>query len=462
MEWEDIQGLVISGYASMHQARYLFLRVTDAASARGWITGLADRITVSSGPEPRRCLNVAFTADGLRALGLDPSDLLTFPVPFQEGMIESHRQRLLGDTGPNAPEHWDWGGTAATSPTRHGQIHALLLLYAPDQATMDAEAAHEIELLDAAGLEVVHAITPEPLPGEVNVGGFGIEHFGFADGMSQPVIAGSGADADLSAGQRQRSVINAGEFVLGYPDGYRQLTPWPQLSGSDPQRADFGRNGTFLVARQLAQDVAAFWQFMAANAEPEAMDRLAAKLVGRWPSGAPLVLSYQRDDPDLGAENDFAYAEVDPYGERCPLGAHIRRANPRDAKSSPPAEAIELANLHRLIRRGRVYGPGLADRLVDDHVERGLLFLALNANLERQFEFVQHTWLGNPKFDGLYDETDAVLGNPADGPGRFTIQGSPFRTEVRGLKNFVTVRGGAYFFMPGVRGLRMLGQGPAS
>ena len=453
----------------MHQARYLFLRMADGARARQWVTDLADRVTVSWVPRS----DVASTSRSPPAAsppsGSATDELQTFAVPFQEGMTERHRQRLLGDTGPNAPEHWNWGGTAADSRARRGEIHALLLLFAPDESTMEAVAGQETELLTSAGLEIVHLISPEPLPGEVNVGGFGIEHFGFADGMSQPVIAGSGPDLDLGEGERRRSVINAGEFVLGYANGYDQVTPWPRLSGSASGRAEFGRNGTYLVARQLAQDVAGFWQFISTNAEAEdgatkqeAMNRLAAKLVGRWPSGAPLVLSYHRDDPDLGSENGFAYADVDPYGERCPLGAHIRRANPRDAKSSPPDKAIELANLHRLIRRGRVYGKGPADVLVDDGVPRDFIFLALNTNIERQFEFVQHTWLGNPKFGGLYDETDALLGNATDGPGRFTIQGSPWRTELRGLPSFVTVRSGAYLFMPGVRGLRMLGADPAS
>jgi Dyp-type peroxidase family len=227
---------------------------------------------------------------------------------------------------------------------------------------------------------------------------------------------------------------------------------------------DFGRNGTYLVARQLEQDVFGFRRFVRHAAPaldgrsgPEAEERLAAKLVGRWRSGAPLVRSPHRDDADLATDNAFGYAAVDPYGERCPIGAHIRRANPRDALTSEPGRALEITNQHRIIRRGRVYGKGLPDDATeDDGVERGLFFLCVNANIERQFEFVQQTWLNNRKFGQLYDDQDPVMGTPPDDGGIFTVQRSPVATRVHELPNFVTVRGGAYFFLPGLRALRAL------
>ncbi len=460
VEWHDIQGLILSGYASMHEARYLFLRVVDGERARQWITELANRVTVGNGPEESRCVNIALTCSGIAALGVDEADLGTFAVPFQEGMTAGHRQRVLGDTGSSAPANWAWGGDAAGDAGKEA-IHALLMVFAREESTIDTEEREETERLVAGGLEVVHRLAPERLPGVVNVGKFGVEHFGFADGMSQPVIEGSGAESGLAEGERLRSVIAAGEFVLGYPNGYRQLTPWPRLSGTVGGEA-FGRNGTYLVARQLAQDVAGFWAFIAEatkegaeHGHQEQMVKLAAKLVGRWPSGTPLVLVDDRDDPDLGAENGFGYSDFDPFGERCPLGAHIRRANPRDSLGTP--DALRLANLHRIIRRGRVYGSAPAEPTVDDGVDRGLMFFAINANLERQFEFVQHSWLNSPKFDGLYDEADALVGNSDAHDGRFTIQEPLLRTRLQGLSSFVTVRGGAYFFMPGVRALRMLG-----
>jgi Dyp-type peroxidase family len=342
----------------------------------------------------------------------------------------------------------------------------MLLLYARDAETMavlrqDERAAAEAD----GGLAVVHEISPEPLPGVQSVGKFGVEHFGFADGMSQPVVRGTAQADRLGGASARRDVVAAGEFVLGCPNGYGRLTPSPVLNPTGPT-VDLGRNGSYLVVRQLAQDVAAFRMFLRAQStggspsgttDPDAEEQLGAKLVGRWRSGAPLVESPHRDDPDLGADNSFGYRQEDPDGRRCPFGSHIRRSNPRDSLGPSPSRALELTNLHRILRRGRVYGPGLPeDADTDDGVERGLVFLAINANLERQFEFVQQTWVNNPKFAGLYDEQDPLIGSPPEDGGTFTVQGSPFARRLTGLPSFVTVKGGAYFFLPGLRGLRAL------
>jgi Dyp-type peroxidase family len=281
--------------------------------------------------------------------------------------------------------------------------------------------------------------------------------------MSQPVVEGTGQEDRLGDAERRRSLVPAGEMVLGYLNGYGELTPWPRLDR--PGGEDFGRNGTYLVVRQLAQDVAGFWTCLDDRtrgadgaSEPERRERLATALVGRWPSGAPLVSSWHRDDPDLGTDNAFGFADVDPHGERCPLGAHIRRSNPRDTLVPDARRSLELSNLHRILRRGRVYGPGLDDVLVDDGRERGLFFLCVNANIERQFEFIQHTWLNNPRFGGVNEERDPLVGS-CEGDGTFTIQDVPFRRRISGLPSFVTVRGGAYFFLPGIAALRALGAG---
>jgi Dyp-type peroxidase family len=193
------------------------------------------------------------------------------------------------------------------------------------------------------------------------------------------------------------------------------------------------------------------------DGDEEARVKLGAKFVGRWPSGAPLVRAPHRDDPGIGADNSFGYAEWDPHGFRCPIGSHIRRSNPRDFGEANPARNLELSNLHRIVRRGRVFGPGLDDPLGgDDGADRGLFFICLNANIERQFEFVQHHWCNNTKFGGLYDEADPVSGTQPDGGGVFTVQGVPVRRRYHGIANFVKVKGGAYFFLPGIRALRHL------
>jgi Dyp-type peroxidase family len=457
IERHDLQGFIMSGYAKMHYATYLLLAIRDVLTAQSWLAELASRITTGEKPEENRCLNVAFTHAGLRAIGVDARDLKTFAPPFQEGMAAPHRKMILGDTGASEAKNWLWGGP------NNPEVHVLLLMFAKDTNTFAAVEAHERERLSAAGLDVIYECSPEPLPGSVSFGKFGVEHFGFADGMSQPVIKGSGQDKSLAGDDARRSVIEAGEFILGYPNGYNKLTPWPKLATLSGG-SNFGRNGTYLVFRHLSQDVAGFWRFLDAHAQGDAYERerLGAKVVGRWPSGAPLVRAHHRDDPDLSTDNSFGYAAWDPQGLRCPIASHIRRTNPRDSIGTNPKTALELTNLHRILRRGRVYGPGLKDPLAgDDGCDRGLFFICLNANIERQFEFIQHTWCNNPQFGGRYDEQDPLIGN-SEGNGNFSIQDTPVRQRLTGLPSFVTTRGGAYFFLPGIQALRQLSILPVS
>lgn len=224
-----------------------------------------------------------------------------------------------------------------------------------------------------------------------------------------------------------------------------------------PGQPDFGRNGTYLVLRQLRQDVEAFNDYLEGvtrrpdgQPDPARQALVAAKIVGRWPSGAPLVLSPYADDEEQAKRNDFSYRDTDPQGLHCPIGAHIRRANPRDSLNPElsRAKAEDLNRRHRLLRRGRSYGSGPGQ-------EVGLHFLCVGASLSRQFEFVQHTWLNNTNFDGLYGDPDPLVG-PRLGRADFTEQALPVRRRYRDLPEFVTTRGGAYFFLPGLRALRAL------
>jgi Dyp-type peroxidase family len=282
------------------------------------------------------------------------------------------------------------------------------------------------------------------------------EHFGFRDGISQPTLAGFGrTDTPMNT-------IQPGEFVLGYSNEHGQFAQAP----------DFGRNGSYLVFRQLQQDVRGFWKFAdAATHNPDGSSNesrrtwLAAKLVGRWPSGAPLVKAPDGDDPSLATDNDFAYAADDLYGLNCPIGAHIRRGNPRDSLDPGPGtqQSINIGKHHRLIRRGREYGRPVdpqtlfsADIAPGDDVDRGLHFICLCSDIARQFEFVQHTWLMSTKFSGLYDDADPLLGAPRPESGTFTVQARPLRQRYSGLSRFVSVRGGAYFLLPGIRATKYL------
>jgi Dyp-type peroxidase family len=303
----------------------------------------------------------------------------------------------------------------------------------------------------------------------------GSEHFGFRDGISQPAMAGLGRP------DRPANTVAAGEFVLGYPNEYRLFAERPVLARSaDPAGilppdaagsggADFGRDGSYLVFRQLSQDVRGFWQYVdQATRRPDGSTdsgrrtRLASKMVGRWPSGAPLVAVPENDDPSYSKLNDFLYHAIDRDGLRCPVGSHIRRANPRDSLDPWPgtSRSLEVTNHHRILRRGREYGHPVDAATLFDEVredeDRGLHFLCLNANIARQFEFLQKTWINSPKFDGLHEGDDPVVGPRQALGDTFTVPAAPIRTRVRELPRFVTVRGGAYFFLPGRRALRYL------
>jgi Dyp-type peroxidase family len=453
VERDDVQGLLASGYGHLHEARFLLLAIDEPARAGAWLGRIAGELTTSAGRSPGTAVNVALSPSGLAKLGLTPA-LGRFSDRLLDGMTAPHRSRALGDVGADAPEGWRWGGPA-TPP-----IDVLLLLYAEDRAGL---AALERRLTGPGdGLELAQALDTRWSDRE---------HFGFRDGIAQPRVAG------LREG-RPDDTIRAGEFILGYRNEHDQLTDRPLVArASDPAGilpvdpaggdADLGRNGSYLVLRTLSQDVRAFWTSVdratsAGNGQhdPAARLRLAAQIVGRWPDGEPLVLAPDGPRETLEPTDDFRYHRLDPGGLRCPLGAHIRRAHPRDTLDPHPGSdrSIALDKLHRLLRRGRGYGApiGLDAALnggAPDDDERGLHFICLCANIARQFEFVQHTWLNNPKFNGLYDDPDPLLG-PA---GRqLTVQSRPVNRRVKALPSFVGVRGGGYFFLPGVRAVRYL------
>lgn len=451
LERDDIQGLLASGYGHLQAARFLLLAIDDPSSAAAWLGRIADELTSAEAKPEGTAVNVALSPSGLAKLGIAPA-IDRFSDRFLDGMTAPHRSRALGDIGDDAPEHWEWGGPATP-------VDIVLLLYATDErslARLEKRVAGKL-----AGLEVVQCL--DTVWSER-------EHFGFRDGIAQPAVEG------LRAGPPD-DTIKAGEFVLGYPNEYGHLTGRPLLSRSadpagilreDPASgdADLGRNGSYLVLRQLSQDVPGFWSFLDratstgdGSSDPEARERLGAQIVGRWRDGEPLVLAPDGPRHTGNPANEFRYHHLDPDGLRCPLGAHIRRSHPRDMLDPSPGSESSIAvdKRHRLLRRGRGYGPPIAPAAAmngrGDDEPRGLHFICLCANIARQFEFVQHTWLNNPKFNGLYDDADPLVG-PA---GRsLTVQAQPLRQRVTDLPSFVGVRGGGYFFLPGVRAARYL------
>ena len=427
LDRSDIQGFVLRGYR-MPCAAYLFYRFTDGPAARAWLAGMVDPVTTAEewDAAPSWCANVALTYPGLEALGLLTKSLDSFPEDFRQGMAARAAEHL-GDVGDDLPDNWE-----PEPPFAIRGVHAMLMISTHDGGELDQQIQAFRERAGAVGgLEEVGYERAAALGGAHAER----EHFGFRDGISQPVLRGSGLEDDAPPG---RAPVEPGEFLLGHPDeedAVCQLHP-----------ASLGHNGTYAVYRKLSQDVVAFRRFVREQGRADP-DLLAAKMMGRWPSGAPLVLAGQADAPDLAADsrrnNDFDHVG-DRLGYGCPRGAHVRRAHPR---KDPPTE-----RRHRLIRRGLPYGRALADGAPDDGADRGLVGVFLNASIERQYEFVQRVWINSPRFDDLPNDPDPISG---PGGGDFTWQGRPPR-RLKGLPRFVTVRGGEYFFVPSITALRFL------
>jgi deferrochelatase/peroxidase EfeB len=522
----DVQALARSGFGSLNGATYLLWRVGDLDQARSFLhqlmpTSMADLATGGTGHHVAEAIQVAFTASGLRALGTPTNIVERFAPEFVEGMADSRDRSLrLGDVGANAPGGWDWGYGKR-------EPHVLVMIFArPDQleaVVVDLRTRSR----DSGLIEI--AVLPTADMG-------GVEPFGFADGVSQPtfdwdVPRSPGGKAD----RRYTNLIALGELLLGYRNEYGYFPATPTFAATEPDAdalalaahpidaRDLGRNGSYLVYRQLAQDVRGFWRWVAAEAERVGVTRetLAEAMVGRQMGGMPLAdLERGRILPGVNPmdreRNGFLF-DVDPDGLTCPIGAHIRRANPRtgdmlagDAgildpflttlgltmrrQRRPTAstlpwprnttvwpyqrsrdDAISSARFHRILRRGREYGAKIdIEAALDPQTpdpRAGLHFICLNANLSRQFEFIQGAWLANAKFAGLTNEQDPLVGNREPFPTP-PIVGEPVATDefsrpgaeprfryARGLPQLVAVRGGAYFFLPGLAAYRWLTRG---
>jgi Dyp-type peroxidase family len=432
----DLQGNLLRGYTHPCGA-YVLVRVDDAARGRAWLHGLVERVTTGepwNDAVPEDTLNLAFTYPGLAALGVGEALLATFPEDFRDGMAA--RAELLGDRGENAPSNWEAGlGT--------GEAHVLVSLYGLSAAALEAARERLEETLGGA-VSVVHEQRSEVLPE-------GRDHFGFKDGIAQPAIRGAGAEPRPGDGLPNRGggwrLLAPGEFILGCrdEDGGFPSAPAPP----------FDVQSTFVVYRKLQMHPTRLWAYLGAVAghDPRV---LAAKLVGRWQDGTPLVSSPDGPDPAISGDprrvNDFRYAD-DPDGFACPVGAHVRRANPRDHDGFFDGK---LSDRHRIIRRGRAYGPPLPEgALEDDGVERGLVFKCYQADIERQFEVIQSRWIDDGDPFGLGDDRDPIIGDHDEGGGRMVIQG-PRPIVLGRLPTFTTLRGGEYLIRPGLRALRWL------
>jgi len=494
VDYSDVQGIVRFGHAHMKEGCYLLLKVKNFSAACSWLTTAPVTTAIKTDPRPNTALQVAFTRQGLEALNVPANVIDGFSAEFITGMAaDENRSLRLGDVGANSPANWRWG-TASHVP------HVLLMLFAA-QGQLDSWRQTIRGRSWADAFEEIACLPTSDMGGR--------ESFGFIDGISQPEIDWDQARSpSINCYERKYSnVVCLGEFLLGYRNEYQAYTDRP-LIGSDERAAselpfaedrpglhDVGRNGTYLVMRHLSQDVRGFWQFWnkAANSDPTQLYRLAGLAAGRnFTDGSSLVPLNDEAIPGIGDGgkdpqlNQFTF-DTDVDGTHCPYGAHIRRANPRNADvlGNPQGviatlirtlgfgnknvrdDLIASTRFHRILRRGREYGRALSVEQAlqpagEEEIESGLHFFAINANLQRQFEFIQTAWLMRTKFDGMTEESDPLLGNRSPVPGclftsTFSIpQAGSVRQRIADLPQFITVRGGAYFFLPGIRALRYL------
>ena len=434
VELDDIQATVLRYRPEPYYGTHIALHVADAAAGRELLRRIAPYIDSAADwwQAGNAWTAVAISYPGLVSLGVPEDSLESFPEAFRQGMAA--RSDALIDTGPNDPKHWD-------APFGTGQIHIQLSVYSDDEEKW--HRAMEKARQQYQGLSGTAVLTIQDFgaqPGDLNP-------LGYKDLIGQPAIEGSGVDPLPGQGRP----IKAGEFLLGYPGeaGVPLLMPQPDV---------LGRNGTFVGVRKYQSRVGAFNRFLLANGQTEQeRELLAAKLVGRWRSGAPLTLAPEQDDPDLGQDpqrnNDFTYAE-DTHGRRVPFGSHMRRMNPRDTALAQLTDV----NLHRIIRRSTTYGApydaaAISER--DDEVPRGIYFIFLGARAMETIEFLQREWINNGNFMTLGDERDPVIGLQEE-PGIFTIPQKPVRRRVHGLETFNVLRGGEYLFMPSLSALNWL------
>jgi len=510
IEFEDVQSIMFSGNGNRKRTHGVCQTITFPEDAsltdlQKWVGQITAHVNLGKTDKDisKPAIYLAFSSIGLERLGLpnassSPSTVTTaessgFPSVFRFGMDHPSRRNVLGDTGVNAVENWEWGHNTKSPNSHHGEkrlpTHAVVLIYAHTEDALKS-ARELIEGIwvntisspgsHAQGPAIEFSPFPPPSSNEAIT-----EPFGWVDGLSQPKIRG----ASWKHRPDPVNTVEAGEFILGYKDNRDYFPPTPvvkvehdqgdylpsppanlaqEFPSFDPAKIkDFGRNGSFLVIRQLEQDVAGFngWikeevDRLNANQINEqnkvSADQVGAKLVGRWKSGAPLTRYPEQDPckPRKDYANNFLYRTEDPQGHGCPLGAHIRRSFPRDSLDFKSSDALTIANRHRILRRGRSYFNEAGGKA-------GTMFICVNADIERQFEFIQQSWINGSQFHTLPGEIDPITGQ-GTGSGNFTIPTTNGPGTLKGLESFIRMKGGGYFFLPSRRALDFLADGLAT
>jgi Dyp-type peroxidase family len=431
LDLHEIQATVLRQRPAPYFGTHVLLRIDDAQAGRAFLRRLTPHVDSAtswwSSANPWLAVGISYA--GLTALGLPEESLRSFPEAFREGMAA--RAGHLGDLGINDPRNWD-------QPYGKGEVHIGLSAFSDSEEQRRrilGIARHQLQGFSGVSILAVQDFGAQP--GDRN-------SLGYKDGIDQPPIEGSGVDPLPGQGRP----IKAGEFILGYPGeaGVPLAMPQPDV---------LGRNGTYVGFRKYQSRVGAFNRFLRANGSTDdERELIAAKLVGRWRSGAPLTLAPDVDDPALGADpkrnNDFDYSK-DSRGLQTPFGCHIRRMNPRDSKLA----RLTDVNVHRLIRRGTTYGSPYDPNALsegDDEISRGAIFLFISAKAMATIEFLQQEWINDGNFIGIGDERDPIVGLQDEG-AIFTIPKERVRRRIHGIETFNVLRGGEYFFMPSLSAL---------
>jgi len=477
LDLSDIQGFILRGYR-MPMVRHFLLAVGVPAAARtllgrfvsgdesdapqittaedwhvGFAPGPADDPNESPRRKPDYCLNVGITWPGMVALELkDRVPALAFKSfpAFAAGAAE--RAKLVGDTGPSGPENWVDG-------FGKGSDHLLITLHALTPDALNSYTARLTALFAEGGAfrEISRTDGMAWIEKKDGKSEFVAKvPFGYTDGISMTTIHG---------GPERYP-----------PDQQQPCEPWlfvMQEAAENyyvPEPKELGLNGSFAVFKKIMTDVVGFENFLQSNKDKIDPELLAAKICGRWRNGVPLALSPDTDSPPGGIAldqlNNYEYVNADgsgdPRGIRCPVGAHMRRINPRGQPVTGQGQPGGSNNTHRLIRRGMPYGPNYDPKLPYDGIERGLLGYFINSSIENQYEFVLSQWVNDAEFAGAVrlppKAKDPMIGTQDPAESVFVIpqaNGAP-AIKVTGFQSFVTTKAAAYCFLPSITAIKFI------